>query len=325
MRRAVLALALALAGCSGGTVHTEAALEIDCLGMMVNPSSSNWAYITAPLGWGCYWVGTQDITNDVTVQSTLALGASDAITPIFTYDGQEYRALSGTLRFDGTGRTERASGSYAVVALTEDRGSVDISGKFSWCDYLAEEDCPSTPTDPLEQRFEMSAPHLGTGGGGVSQCVMVYDAEDRAFSLDMQFGTYGGLNVGHLLSGECAAGGAALPVNRLRFQAGGVDGPGSYGPETTAPHPGGLLPRLESRRPLALDGQTSPVNRCGVFGSEAVVTTLGGESRCAFSFSEDEVTIDCDDIRDASEGGGDYHDLRGSFSLRADCTLTTRP
>jgi len=328
---------LTLLACGPGT--DEASLAIDCLGMMHSPmAGTSWASIqsaapTVDQATGaaikrCAWVGSRELNAGVSVMSTMETTEANGMTPIFYFNGETWRALSGSLEFDRLDSPRKASGTYTVQAVPlESFSSTEnftVSGAFSWCDYLIEEDCPDTPVDPLEDRFELSAPHLGTTSGGLSQCSMVWDRDAEAFIFDMQFGTVSGLNVGRLLADECGGGVSTLPPNRLTFKAAGVTGPGTYGPMVAENQPGGLLPSLEATRPQALDSATALDSRCSVFPYETV-TASGPGSACTFSFDEQSVQIDCDDVVErASLSAPNTFEVSGALSLRADCVLTER-
>jgi len=322
-----------------GTPTDEEAIEIDCLGMMNSPmAGTGWSSIqsansTVDQATGasikrCAWVGSRALDADVLVKSTLELDEANGITPIFYFEGETWRALSGSLSFDMLSSPQKAAGTYTVQAIPlESFSSTEnftVSGAFSWCDYLTEEDCPNTPVDPLPDRFEMTAPHLGSTSGGLNQCSMVWDRDAEAFFFDMQFGTVSGLNVGRLLADECGGGVNTLPPNRLSFKAAGITGPGTYGPLLAENQPGGLLPSLEAVRPQAIDSAMDLDLRCSVFPYETVTATQPG-SACTFTFDEQSVQIDCDDVVERSSASAPIRfEVNGALSLSADCALTER-
>lgn len=331
----MIALLLTLMGCGAGN---ETTAQIDCLGMMHTPNpAANWAYIQSPnlavdqvTGAEvkrCAWVGAKTLTRAAPVMSVFDETVSDAITPIFYLNGQTLRALSGSLSFDSFDSAQKASGTYTVQAIPlEDFSSaenIEISGAFSWCDYIAEEDCPNTPVDPLTNRYTMTTPHLGEATGGLNQCSMVWDSDAQAFIFDMQFGTLSGLNVGRLLADECAGGASTLPPNRLTFKAGNVTGPGSY-TFTVENQPGGLSPSLEAVRPQALDSASSSEYRCSLFPHETMTSVVPG-SECSVTFDESSVQIDCAEVTESAVLGSlQPFEVTGPFSLSADCALTQR-
>ncbi len=321
-----------LLGC--GTEETRE-IQIDCEGMTWRIFHEEFAVATSALpavdlqtaesDYRCAWLTSNLLDENANIGATERFNSppENTITPVFWINGEKYAAVTGDLKFDSFDSERKASGTYDVEVIPVEGGtkSYHATGSFSWCEYASEGDCPNTPTDVLEERFELNAMLLGAVEGGVSACVMVHDTTYNTLFFEMQYGTVGGWNVGRYLSPECTFGTDTLPANRFTFRAADVPEKGSYGPFLVLPDPSGaLFPDLRMVRPLAMDTNPFAFDPCQDFYDVSTTVTEQGD-QCEYSFDDGQIEIYCENPLISWPPTGT---AKNWFRLRADCPLVTR-
>lgn len=232
---------------------------------------------------------------------------------------------SGTLSFDQFDDT-LAIGTYVIdvneVDETNTRTSTfaTFEGEFSWCEGVRE-DCPFRFDSKLTKSGTLDTPVMLEHPVELTECRMIVDPVTEALQVDLQIGTYRNANVGQLWTNECGVFGQIPPQNNLfRFQAGGVSGPGSYGPQTSAVFAGGQrLPNLDFAHPATFYGGVNQAQACSLlYAYQATVKTIDG-SVCSFTVDADNARfeLDCDGVDHA--GSGSWPRTVGAFHFDGDC------
>ena len=332
---------LLLMGCGPETTSNSIEGLVECRGMTHN--SSLFRFVRSPflsydpatdyttprceLGLTADLTGA-DIAMGIGESSDLTQG-TDRGTGYVYADGTRWNILSGTLAFDQFDDT-LAKGSYdfEVGAVDVDNQltgkTATIEGPFSWCEG-DRDDCPFRFESTLAGSATITSPALNPHDGGVTGCRMLVEPSTGALQVDLQLGTWRGDNVGQIWVAECGVYGLVPPQNNLfRFQAGGVTGPGSYGPQYTADFDGTLLPSLDWEHPAAWADGINQDQACGLFYTNVsnARTQLGSECSFDVDATNERFELTCSNVLHDGPGGwpGDI----GSFSIATDCTYEER-
>ncbi len=342
-------LLFAVLGC-GGTQTKESGL-VECRGLaqggyghrsLISPFQSvHEASGTAQPR--CQLMLSDDLTGgDVTLNPgalwDVMLGSADAdLGAGWLYaNGVSWRIDDGTMSFD-TFEDSFAEGTYefevtgtdidvgAVEGRVENNETATFTGPFSWC-QSGQDDCPFSFDDGLPLRAAISSPVLSQGEGGATGCRILVDKADQAVQVDLQLGSWNGINVDQYWVIECGAAGTFPPQNNyLTFRAGGVTGPGSYGPQTSYVLDGHRLPGLFWEHPAVWHSGIQAASACPMFyWRTAVAQNLDG-SVCSFEIdAAGTFTLECSDVLHEVPGSYDYPRETGAFSLTADCDYVER-
>lgn len=338
--RAVLGALLAglLASCGGGDKSSGAAeapseydheLQVDCLDMwLVNAGQLRGGTRMALLGElgpsenpgagateRCsFWFLRADVSGEV---APIDLNALQGGVLFVRYAGVEYPIREGIIVEENTGT--RGRGTYNTVLAT-DRGRVWLHGRFDFCDYVADPECPYRIEGELPHAFEIATPTM-QGQGEASDCRVLIDRTTGGMQVDMQVATWYGRNVTQIYTRLCQQA-PGLNDNGFQFQAGGVTGPGSYGPYRATEFPP-TLPSVSLRLPVTfIPGQfANELQACALAVAQHTVTTstVQGESTCEYSVSENpgRFTLSCKDVEDMRPT------FLVPFMARGDLTLST--
>lgn len=241
----------ALAGCDGAqkTVPAEAIVaRVDCLGMVPTADYENWT--SSRIGTPHLLRSDAGVVEGRRCDTYLPPDRIAGMAP------GEYTDPPLNLTIHAFGRkwvmtvesrpkltVERVvgdwylRGEYETTLWHEDptTGEVqqaDFTGYIDYCDQNQHPECPYTIGGALPYPFEASHPLLNLHGEA-SLCRAVIDRDNGALQVDVQVAVVNGINIAQLYRTSCPNREDIDPTwyaNRLTFQAGGVTGPGDYGP-----------------------------------------------------------------------------------------------
>lgn len=344
-------LLLALLACDAALDETsELVIEVDCEGMSFVPSAFN-VMLTARQS---YDAPTDQLVNRCTLGTSRVLDATRPVafadeTNIF--DLTEEGSQLATLQIAANGRTwvvhdgsielgdydySKASGTYRGTARAIDRltneptgETAEVSGALSWCGIGDRTDCPDVFGESLPDAFIMTLPFFDQTvfEGKSSACRMLVDPTTSALQVDFQAAVWQGQNVGQLWVNECGNGGLTPPLpNQLVFRAGGVTGPGTYGPQTSQMFGSTQLPELVFTHPSVFWPGLNATQACSMYLSPATAQLLPGGS-CTFVVDADagRFVLDCDTVDHRSPPNVLTIGAEGDLHLEADCLYLEQP
>ncbi len=323
----VLAGALLLVACGGGSTADDGGppiennFRIDCLGMYVSNTNQGGTVIPLlgddltlqedavanenPYTERCsFWVtgpfepGPLSIKND-------ASNLSDPKTGTFfmSYLGGQWVMRSGEIVLEDEPSPFRANGRYDGLFRGPGGQTARIQGLFEWCEPSFE-DCPYKIDVDFPYEFQVSTA-IGDSWGQATECRVLIDRTSGGMQVDMQIGSWRGVNVSQYWNKQCSNRSASMGpldnANRLTFRAGGVTGAGRYGPFVTTdfgndvllPHLGWELPsNFWQHIYLESDAQYCRLGRMGgglatqSTGTNALGDPVGGPSICEWEVTE---------------------------------------
>lgn len=325
-------------------------LQVDCEGMSFVPSDANmmrtarWAYDapTDQLVQRCVLATSKVLTSPGDVPFVGGTDVfqifdegSNAATLQITANGQTWVVSTGSLSLTEYDYS-KASGSFsgeawgfdlATGAGTEERANV--SGLLSWCGIGDRADCPDVFAESLPDAYSLDLPFFEntTGIGKTSACRMLVDPTTGALQVDLQAATWNGQNVGQLWVNECGEGGIIPPLpNHLVFRAGGVSGPGTYGPQVSQWFGDVQLPELVYTHPTVFWPGLNATQACSMYGLPATAELQPGGS-CTFVVDADagRFVLDCDNVQHSSPPSVLTINALGDLHLEADCLYLEQP
>lgn len=264
-----------------------------------------------------------------------------------TYNNQMWWPEHGEIVLEGEPSAARAYGRYEGIFINKFEERARIKGRFEWCEPTLAADCAhGIVGDELPYAFEVFLPGKAGknaiptwGWGTAAECRVLIDKATTGMQLDMQVAFWKGANITQLYTSYCDnVEPGFMNRNHLRFRAGGVTGPGDYGPFKVATYvkagPGNQdlpLPQLRFETPysfLFAGWGVSPVSFCALtFGGFYVgLAETTEDSECSWSIEEGqgddpgEVRIKCTQVEHDFPGGIDY-DNTDSFDFWGRCDI----
>ena len=288
-------------------------------------------WITPPLR-----EGPLVIKNDA--QSISADGSGSLF---IRYGGARWVMRSGDMVLGPSPFPQRTTGWYDGLFAGPGGETARIHGLLEWCEPSLE-DCPYKIDAEFGAPFQVRTA-VGDAWGEANACRALIDRASGGLQVDLQVGSWRGVNVGQLWSRSCGqALRGEINKNHMVFRAGGVDGPGRYGPFRTTDFEGTLLPHLEWTLPATFWfhdwGQQwsfallcSELNNHGGFRTQAdgfgvFGDSTGGPSICEFEIEEDPGTfkLSCSRVVPAYDGNAGRQRTRqavGELHLTAACDV----
>jgi len=342
--------AAALAACTVPAEQDDTTIAVDCQGMSFVPSSFNMMR-TARMALD---VPTQTMVERCVLATSKVLpdpGNVELVAGERVFELSEEGSNVANLQITASGTTwvsnggglrltdydySKASGTYEADVTSYDLTSREYTGEFatatgrvSWCGIGDRADCPDVFAESLPDAFVMDLPFFDTlAVGKSSACRMLVDPTTEALQVDFQAAIWNGQNVGQLWVNECGNGGVVPPrPNQLVFRAGGVGGPGTYGPQRARLVDGDVqLPELVYTHPLTFYPGINATQACSMYGLDTAAELLEGGT-CTFVVDADaqRFVLDCDEVRHESPSSVLTIRATGDLHFEADCLYLEQP
>ncbi len=321
-------LVLSLFGCGDGPADTDdlppegITLRVDCLGMVPVADYDNWSAHR----WGTPHILRSDEGNlegrrcDGYMNPGSWLGYEGGTMPgsalAIRVNGDIWRASSDLLvHVDQSAGDWYMLGGYYGTFVSDSGEVAQISGAIDMCDQTTHPECPYTIENVLPYKFE-AATRVLSAWGEATACRAIIDPATGGLQVDMEAAVWNGINISQLFRTSCPQREDVDPDwygNRMTFKAGGVTGPGAYGPFRVTNFDGTQLPSLEWRAPAIFVGQSNRIgmlNFYQVCGSPEpyVFKTMdwtnydkevGVDSQCSFEITDGDpglVSIHCTEV-----------------------------
>ncbi len=315
---AVLPIAIAT-GCGSGGGGSDAAraidpndteFRIDCVGMLPSQFIRNHYSMTTPVRVygddrltlsGCSGVlpslldGPLELSVDPTIDN---LDSQSSGSLSLRFNGEWWTGESGSIKIDS--RSDwKGEGTYEMQVFSDfDRNrKATARGRFSYCEYSRADDCPIRPAaTSLSKRVSIHVPDVIRGEGEPVVCRALHDPGTGALQVDMELGTWLGERVTDLYQESCPGGGGffEFPFD-FRFRAGGVSGPGEYGPQRVTESNGTRLPEVRMNLPHVLLPGSADIGDlvCGILGDRIQYQEVY-DTQCSFGLTNDHFSLVCD-------------------------------
>lgn len=195
-----------------------------------------------------FWMSGPFEPGEFTVKTRDTLSSSRTGTLFIRYGAARWVMTDGIIVLAPDSYELSATGWYDGTFNGPGGQTARINGLLEWCEPSLE-DCPYKIDVRFDRQFQVRT-QLGEAWGEANACRVLIDRETGAMQMDMQIGSWRGVNVSQLWNGGCGIDRKyTLNANRLTFRSGGVTGPGRYGPWKTTDLGGTPLPHLEWNLP----------------------------------------------------------------------------
>mgnify|MGYP006928185953 CR=1 FL=1 len=314
-------------GDSGVVPEDYTRIRVDCLGMVPTADDEFWTNSRT---------GTPQIlwSDDGTVEgrrcdtfispatvSVMEVGEQDFVPNLKIHAfGQKWVSTvesEGTLIVDQAVGDWYFRGQYSTQLWAPDGTKADFNGWIDYCDQTQHPECPYTIANVLPYTFETSH-YLMNAWGEANDCRAIIDPATGALQVDVSTAVWNGINISQLYRTSCPEREDIDPTwygNRMTFKAGGVTGPGKYGPFRVTDFGGTQLPSLSWDVPPIFVGQANRVqmhnfyqycsDENGAFNFSTMTwsdygSSVGVNSQCSFEITEGDpgnVSILCTEVR----------------------------
>lgn len=323
--------------------------EVDCTGLSVWPITTSSTFAESRLAIYQYDSADTQLKVDATRCSIIffeplatplqplglhddnpgsaGLALYDHDTVWATYDGcmkldqYETEPRKGVGRYEAV-LVEKTLGNKLTGRFGRARGAID------WCAYGKRADCPIQIDTRLTRKATYRAPLVVTretsGEDLVNECRVLIDKATQGVQVDLEMATKGGIPVTQL-EPVCNPGQPHIArANSFVFRAGGVPGPGVYGPLGVNLYGGVALPQVTWTMPKTWDAN-NPSEYCSTMRGEQLQVELSEEASCSWEIQENpgRFTLKCAEAIAVAQGarGGTQ---RGPLELSADCDVRYR-
>lgn len=324
----LMAAALANTGCKGDEeAKSGTKLEVECIGMSMRHPLGGYFVLESDYGGRCQLLVSDTVYDPQNVQLLEQSGANwgnaNTAALVINFAKKTWVSRGGSVSFSQW-EPDRATGTYDLIGVESSTGEeVKLSGPISFCDYVANANCPyqTSGLDALDKRLSFKGPDgfaANATNSRANECRVLIDKKTSAVRVDVQLAILNGVNIARFRD-RC--GPVVPPFAGFVFVAPNVSGPGSYGPLTSKP----IAQIGEGPAYLPDFHLTAPtvywLGNCADSPERLMdVHPIAGTS-CTFSIADNPGKFELACTGAEHSETGNFYVKQGTFELSSDCDV----